>query len=686
MRNRKKRALWILFAAITALLVGAIFMRQVLLTEVIHSFAKDYGLDVKFSVKSFGWQELHLSDVQVNDSHLPDVTIHFSGKSVKSLSADIQSLDLDKWLSWSRLQREDVQETSTASTVKVFDVCSHISGIPLTVRVQDLRYSGLQFPVNMELKLASDSRFHLNFDAKTNAALNLDGYQLQGLELFLSVSGECKQPEELQLSLEKAQMKAKRIVEGKTREWMSNVSWQSQPFKTVLKDSQSVKVEIPMSLNLHLNLDKEEGALSVAQLKTYVDFNPLDLKQKMQVHLSWQDLTWDSTTSVSMDRGQLKLRNLDLATRTGEGLFQLAPIVVKNKLQKEMLKNLEIKGRFDLADLIKFQTTIQTEKERHSLLQAQGTYDLKTGHLQVSLPNQKLLFQKSQSLSSFLPFLKEYIEESKGTLHISGNIKQQGKEIRLKAKIAGENINISSDDLKVRGFEFHHEVDAYPSLSSPKRQKILVKEIVLGKKFQNLQIDYQLKNHSQINVESVDVYFENAHIHAKDFQVFPAEQRFENLNFLVEDFTLQTLLRLFYDESVSATGTLSGYLMLAVEDKVPLIRQGQLLTREPGTIWLRPQGSLPPNSKSIPTSPTDILKNYLYDFHYTQIDTELKTDKNYILKMTMRVLGKNPQYLDGKPLKLSINLELNVKDMLMSALMTYDIPPGLKRKLLKVEK
>ena len=77
----------------------------------------------------------------------------------------------------------------------------------------------------------------------------------------------------------------------------------------------------------------------------------------------------------------------------------------------------------------------------------------------------------------------------------------------------------------------------------------------------------------------------------------------------------------------------------------------------------------------------DILQGYLYDFAFETLSLQIESDKNYDSIMILNTLGRNPQYVQGKPLKLNIKLEQNILAAVQSMMLTYDLPNKLKEKL-----
>ncbi|MBY0315177.1 MAG: YdbH domain-containing protein, partial [Bdellovibrionales bacterium] len=125
---------------------------------------------------------------------------------------------------------------------------------------------------------------------------------------------------------------------------------------------------------------------------------------------------------------------------------------------------------------------------------------------------------------------------------------------------------------------------------------------------------------------------------------------------------------------------LFGHVNLRYKDKIPTI-QGQLQGEGPGWIRYRPPGNRPKITIQSTDNPMDILQGYLYDFAFETLSLQIESDKNYDSIMILNTLGRNPQYVRGKPLKLNIKLEQNILAAVQSMMLTYDLPNKLKEKL-----
>ena len=59
----------------------------------------------------------------------------------------------------------------------------------------------------------------------------------------------------------------------------------------------------------------------------------------------------------------------------------------------------------------------------------------------------------------------------------------------------------------------------------------------------------------------------------------------------------------------------------------------------------------------------------------------MSSGEDYNMKMTLTALGKNPGYLNGKSLKLNVNLEQNLLAAFQAMMLSYNLPKRLEEKI-----
>ncbi len=208
---------------------------------------------------------------------------------------------------------------------------------------------------------------------------------------------------------------------------------------------------------------------------------------------------------------------------------------------------------------------------------------------------------------------------------------------------------------------------------------------LIGKELKNSQLLYSTKNKSLFLIESYSSTVDDAKLTASHFDLDISSKDFSGTRIEIQNYKLSEFLALALGGAVHAKGDLSGSLQVNKLDTGVLILSGGVLkTNSKGWIKYRPPGNEPPRPTDIPNNPRKILENYLWDFEYETLSATIQSDSQYNALIHLQAFGRNKGYLDGKPLKLSINLEMNLLKLLKSYAITKGFPDRLKERIMKV--
>lgn len=683
MRKRRKTAIGLAGLTLILALAGILFHHFVV-HKVVQTVAAEYGLEVEFDLKMLSWNRVLLKQLKVNNSEIPEVEVQLEGGSVAGLSATVASLDVDRWLEWVESYQAN-QEESTGDPTSLSETCHEATAIPFQVKFDRVLYKGKIYPVGIEVE-GKPGIVRLKLAALADEYKHAEMFAVKEAKLSSQLKVECSVEGALKWSHETTQLLAKEFQFLGSQQTLQDISMNVRPFSGTIRHPFELLTEVPLSFSLNGLTKGMPYSARASEAKVFVHLLPSETNWVRKARVELNNLELEMEQQLHLEKVAVNLQDFSPTLLTGTGSYALSGVTAKNATEVSLIHPLHLKGRFQLNEKSHTARVRLIQGESNEVLKARIIYKRESGAMELKVPKQTLKLGEAVLVTDLSPAVEEYVKEVSGELTFGGRLELSDRGDQIDLFFSGKGLDAVSDSLKIKGHDFSHRITSFPGLGSPNNQRLFFKEVTMGKSLNDLEILYQVIDRTQVDVRSLSMQFDGANINAKNFSLFPEEKRFANLDSKVEKLKVQTLLRLFYDESVTATGDLSGILNLDMEAGVPVVKSGKLTTHKKGWIQLRPKGSLPPNPKVVPTSPTDILKNYLFDFQYTGIEADLSTDPKFDMKMTMRIQGRNPGYLDGKPLKLSINLDLNVRDMIMSALMTYDIPPALKRKLLKLGK
>jgi hypothetical protein len=149
----------------------------------------------------------------------------------------------------------------------------------------------------------------------------------------------------------------------------------------------------------------------------------------------------------------------------------------------------------------------------------------------------------------------------------------------------------------------------------------------------------------------------------------------------VEQLDLQQLLHLEQQKGLEGMGVLDGVIPVTLTQTGVQVRDGMLEARPPGGV-LRYRPSLETAQEVAPSdSHLSQVLQALADFHYSVFKLGIQYEEDGTLNLTARMEGKNPDWQQGQPVHLNLNVQENVPALLKSLRMVQGIEQALEEQL-----
>ena len=442
-------------------------------------------------------------------------------------------------------------------------------------------------------------------------------------------------------------------------------------------------LNVDFQLSPHLTIQKIDAKLAdydIEEIKT-LDFSAEDSHRSSHKSTTFQICRFIEQTNFKLDV---------------EGLESILGIVsCKKDLVRAQIENLHYQniGPLNLkleANLSKtpIQSQFDITLEDKTISKGQLSYTLDEQHLHIDLEEAEKSIELSLLIEKLMPDeMKAQILSSSGLISFSGKIDISDEELNFEIDFKADKVNIATEEYKAKDIRLRHSIVEFPSLKSKKSQKFTAKELVAGAKIEDVSITYDVISKDVINVRSLQMKSEGTKIKAKHFKLFLDKNQASPLDIRLDQLSLEKFLKLALGETATATGILDGQIKLKFVNDKPIIESGKLKAKANGVIQYRPPTSKgPPDPNSYSTDPMEILNNYLYDFHYSDLSVTMSSDANFEMKMKMTALGRNPGYLNGKALKLNVNLEQNLLAAFQAMMLSYNLPKRLEEKITNLGK
>ncbi len=190
-------------------------------------------------------------------------------------------------------------------------------------------------------------------------------------------------------------------------------------------------------------------------------------------------------------------------------------------------------------------------------------------------------------------------------------------------------------------------------------------------------LTFQLLPKPALRIESSRMEFLGGRITTSPFVVDPAKPNLDT-TIALHQVDLGEFFKLIGVDGLGGAGRLDGTIPLSVGPGTVVIRDGHLAATEPGVIRLD-SGALPKQITEAGESMTLVLQA-LADFHYDTLTVDLAGAAAGDGTVLLKLQGKNPNLLDGRPFHINIRLESNFDRLVDIALRSMEAAQALLRR------
>ena len=289
-----------------------------------------------------------------------------------------------------------------------------------------------------------------------------------------------------------------------------------------------------------------------------------------------------------------------------------------------------------------------------------------------------------EDLRDSVPLLAEKgILDLSGELSLGGKIEIQKGEVLPKVNLFGQKISLETETLKIKDALVQHQILNFSTFQGGEKSFFQTGNLKCGDLEFPVEVSFQAFDKDHFRVNYIKSEYDGSSVRVGSFLADLAKKSIGPAKVDINNLDIQKVFRAYVGSTIKATGRFSGELELQFKDGKPSV-SGFLEAGGKGNLQYRPQGVQPPSPQVIGESPMEILQYYLYDFFYQTMNLKLVADRSFDLQMTLRAYGRNPSYLNGKPLKLNVDLRQNLLGVLRLMILMYRLPERLEEKLQKM--
>ncbi|QQP87624.1 YdbH domain-containing protein [Skermanella sp. TT6] len=286
-------------------------------------------------------------------------------------------------------------------------------------------------------------------------------------------------------------------------------------------------------------------------------------------------------------------------------------------------------------------------------------------------------------LTGLFPLLGDWVETASGTFGMDGRFAWGEGSGKGSASILIEDAAVGAGGVTAQGINAVLTADSLAPIRLPPGQILSVALMDVGLPLTNAVVDFGGAA-DRLSVARAQWQWAGGIVRALPFDLGPGdfkpggEERTIELEATGID--LQRLLSVAAVEGLSATGTLGGRLPVRIGPDSVTVADGKLETMGPGTLRYDPEA--PPSFlKGDPGSSTDMLLQALTDFRYESIELAVNGTAGGEMAIGFAIRGSNPDFYDGYPVALNLNVDGALDTILRRGITTYRIPEAVRDRI-----
>lgn len=311
-----------------------------------------------------------------------------------------------------------------------------------------------------------------------------------------------------------------------------------------------------------------------------------------------------------------------------------------------------------------------------------GRHDPDTGAGALDLRVPPVSFKESgPQLASVVPAVAGIADPQAGTLAATGRIAWTRTGLDSGGEILLDGVGGLVGPVTVAGVNGVVRLSSLSPLVIPAGQTLAVALLDVGVPLTEGEIAFGRDDGGRLSVQRAQWQWAGGTVRAEPFTL-RAGSTDTTAGLLAEGVDLGRLLDLVAVDGLAATGRLDGRIPVRVRDGTVRIEDGTLRAQGPGTISYDPAD--PPSFlDGDPGSATDLLRGALTDFRYTGLVLMVDGTAGGELGVRLTIEGANPQFYDGYPVKLNLNVSGALDRILRRSLDAYRIPDAIRDRMME---
>lgn len=618
-------------------------------------------------------------------------------------SADIKPSLSRRWLASieqmkSSIELSDITLTGTIKSNNSAPGLAVLSTIEIqNLGNQDWNIQTLNAQFDVQIKQASatfdQSQESWQVNVQSNNTLSLMGISLvdwQADNLTLSVSSDANFTQEVStISSPEFLLSIGKLQQADELE-LSDISFSGAVSAHI--DAEQWQIDVAESWQLasqYSRMDETELPQGWAVSST----QPLHLKGDFQAaaQAALEETLLEISTPIVQDKTleqriqplilslQIEQARFNQGTLYARGLLAISQLTIDDIATDHKQKNAwrldNVSQSFEFSnDLLISRGSMQnTERNLHIETTSKHDFKGRQGHSEFRFKTLK--FSEPGRLNQLIFPIVPPVNLVVGEVDLSGHARWYDKEgqwqttAHIDAQL--ENLGGAYEQAYFSGTSGQLSLQVYPEILSKTPHRLTVAQLDAGVENKDIVLEFTLRPSTFGDLPIVDILQAKTQLLQGSVSLkhtaYDLNQPQQSLQVVLENIDLNELVTLQQLDDVQATGLVSGLLPITIRNGQVSIDDGQLQAIAPGGVLKYQADTDALLSNKYAETVVLALRNFHYDV--LRADTQYKPDGTLLLKLQLQ--GNNPDFEQGRQVKLNINLEQNVLKLLES-LRLYD--------------
>lgn len=316
-----------------------------------------------------------------------------------------------------------------------------------------------------------------------------------------------------------------------------------------------------------------------------------------------------------------------------------------------------------------------------------GRHDVASGagSVRVEVPP-LLLGPGGKPVAEVSPWLARQIEDPGGAVGLDlragwGGREAGGGPTRARAELLLRDVSFVAGSVAVGGLSTVLRADSLMPLVLPPGQEVAVGVIDIGVPLTNGLIRFGIGPDGRLDVGQASWDWAGGMVRAQPFTLDLADP--QGVFVLdAERLDLARLLDVLPVEGLTGTGTLAGSLPVRIEGDTVGVARGSLEAVAPGTLRYLPEE--PPDFLT-GEGGAEMLLDALTDFRYETLALAVDGTAGGEMVVGLKIRGANPDFYDGYPVALNLNVSGALDTILRRGVSAYRIPEAVRERMSEFE-